>query len=63
MVLNCQMKKQSINMNKQELQIELIKNVAIQEYLLSVGSNDEKINTKIRNIQSELLELERTRNK
>jgi hypothetical protein len=50
-------------MNKSELELELIKKVAIQEYLLEHGSNDEKINSKIRNIKSELLEIEKNRNK
>ena len=49
-------------MNKSELQIELTKNLAIQDYLLERGSNDETINTKIRKIQSDLLEIEKTRN-
>lgn len=50
-------------MNKSELELDLIKNKAVQDYLLSHGSNDENINTKIRNIQSELLEIEKNRNK
>lgn len=50
-------------MNKSELELELIKNKAVQDYLLGHGNNDEKINSKIRNIQSELLEIEKNRNK
>lgn len=50
-------------MNKQELQLELIKKTAIQEYLLEHGSNDEVINGEIRVAQRELLEIEKNRNK
>lgn len=50
-------------MSKEELKLDLIKAVAIQQYLLEHGSNDEIINAKIRDIQSDLLEIEKSRNK
>lgn len=50
-------------MELENLKIELIKNEAIQNYLLEHGSNDEVINAKIRSIQSELLDIEKNRNK
>ena len=50
-------------MELENLKIELIKNQAIQKYLLEHGSNDEFINDKIRTIQYELLEIEKNRNR
>lgn len=44
-------------------QIELIKLKAIQDYLIEHGSNDEVINGKIREVNNELLEIEKNRNK
>lgn len=50
-------------MNSDTLKIQLIENIAIQNYLLARGSNDEKINSKIKEIKNQLLELEKARNK
>jgi hypothetical protein len=36
------------------IEIELLKAKAIQEYLLERGANDEKINTRVREIESHL---------
>lgn len=46
-----------------ENQIELIKLKAIQDYLLSVGSNDEKINDAIKEVNNKILESQKERNK
>lgn len=38
-----------------ENELELIKSKAVQEYLLSRGANDEKINDKIRKLELKLV--------
>jgi hypothetical protein len=50
-------------MNSDTLKIQLLQNIAIQNYLLEHGSNDEVINTKIEEIRKQLLEIEKNRNK